>query len=245
MGPGHSTTGRTRLDDQHPDVFPSSPTALVAVFVAALQARFYDRLGDPPLPWFWTADATPTDDSGGGLQDEPPEDREAPRRIYIEKEVLDHPVGRDLRPALLVSRGTIQYTTIGVGRSAVVDYPRMGRLMLCHGHTSVGVSCVSREVGESETLADIVASFLYASAAELREEFGIHHIGDPVVAPPAPYARAQGAVPAWDTQVQVPVEIYYRWFKWPLAPVIREFRLRLEAQGDARDLREVLQHRTP
>lgn len=245
MGPGHSTTGTTRLDDQHQDVFPSSPNALVAVFVAVLQARFFEQGGDPPLPWFWDPAPTPTTDDGGGLPEDPSGDSPPGRRIYIEQGPLDFPQARDLRPALIVTRGPLQYTTLGVGRSPHIEYPTMGRLLLCHGLTSVSIACVSRESGESGTLADVVASYLYASASELRAEFGIHHIGDPVISPPAPYARAQGAIPAWSTEVAAPVEVIYKWYKWPLAPIIREFRMRLVADGEATDLREVLQRRAP
>ena len=245
MTPGHSTSGATRLDDHHPDVFPSSPTALVSVFAAALQARFYEQGGDPPLPWFWDGAPTPTDDDAGGLPGDTPEEARPGRRIYIESGPLDQPLARNVRPALIVMRGPIQYVTLGVGRGPVINYPTMGRLLYCHGRTSIAVSCVSRESGESGTLADVVASYLYASAAELRAEFGIHDIGDPVVLPPETYARAEGAVPAWNTEVRIPVEVIYRWYKWPLAPMIREFRMRLESNGQATDMREVLQRRTP
>lgn len=243
MNPGHSTVGQTRVDDQHPDIWPSSPNALVAVFSAILQARFFEQGGEHPLPWFWSADPTPTDDAGGDLDTDTAET--AGRRIYIESGPLDQPLARNVRPALIVTRGAIQYKTLGVGRSAVIDYPRMGRLLYCHGASSISIQCISREAGESQTLADVVASFFYASAAEIRAEFGIHDIGDPVIAPPTPYARASGEIPAWSTEVGVPVEIIYRWYKWPLAPILRRFRIHMELNGEPAELRDLIQHRDP
>jgi hypothetical protein len=40
----------TRVSDQHPDVFPSSPNALLAVFTSVLQARFFEP-NEGGLPW--------------------------------------------------------------------------------------------------------------------------------------------------------------------------------------------------
>lgn len=233
----------TRVEDQHPDIFPSSPNGLLGVFTAVLQARFYDP-NTEGLPWVWDPDPTPDGDDAGPLPGSPGDATE-PRRIYIEPASIEYPKARNVRPALLVGRGTVQYVKLGAGNRVAHDYPRGGEALMCHATVPVTVACLSRDQGESATLADVVASFLIGSAADIRPMFGIHSIEMPTIAETSIYKRVSADVEFWNTQVIIGVEIQYKWWRWPLAPVIRQIAARLVTQGEVTDLREVLQRRTP
>lgn len=238
--PGQPFLGLTRVDDQHPDIFPSSPNGLLGVFTAVLQARFYAP-NDDGLPWVWDPDPTPDRDDGGPLPGE--ENGPEPRRIYIEPAWVEYPSGRNVRPALLVGRGTIQYIKIGAGNKAAHDYPRGGEVLMCHATVPVTVACLSRDQGESATLADVVASFIIASAQDIRPMFGIHSIEMPSIAETSVYKRTGADVEFWNTQVTFGVELKYKWWRWPVAPVLREIVAKLVTNGEVTDLREVLQRR--
>lgn len=251
MDPGTSTTGLTRLDDQHPDVFPSSPNALLAVFTSVLQSRFYAQPGsldphsgeDLALPWVWVPDSTPREDGAGPSADENPGEEQAQRRIYIEAGPLENPPARNLRPALIVDRGPIQLTSLGTGNRVHVEYPLRAEMLLCHGQVGIEVGCVARDSGESAALADIVASYVAGSTPDIRAIFGIHEIGLPQIGVTAPYTRVAGELTSWRTAVSFPVTIIYKWLRWPLAPILREFAGKLRTNGEAVDLREVLPRR--
>jgi hypothetical protein len=234
----------TRVSDQHPDVFPSSPNALLAVFTSVLQARFFEP-NEGGLPWVWTADPTPEDDDAGALPGDDEEEAPAPRRIYIELASTQYPTARNVRPALLVGRGTIQFLKLGTGNRVAHDYPRGGEALLCHAVVPITVSCLSRDSGESQTLADVVASFFVGSAPDIRAAFGVHSIEMPTIAETVIYKRAGGETEFWNTAVTLGTEIQFKWWRWPLAPVLRELALRLDTNGQITDLREVLQRRTP
>lgn len=235
MRPAGPDGGFLRAEGQHPDVFPGSPDAILGVFLAVLQARFYDTYD--PLPWMWSPDPTPdTDDNGSP---------DTPRRIYIEREGASYPDARNVRPALLVGRGVIQYSRIGAGHRAVHDYPRGGEMLVCHANTVVRVACLSREDGESAVLADTVASFFLASAPEIRAAFQIIGIEPPQIGETSLRRFGQNDIEFHETQVGIPIEFNHKWYRWPLAPVLREARLHLDTNGVITSLRDVLQIRTP
>lgn len=240
MTPGESFHGLPRLADQHPDVFPGSPTALIAVFCAIVQARFYRQGGAPPLPWFWSMDGTPREDDSGGLPGDTPEDAREGRRIEIAPATQEHPDQRNNYPALLVSRSPLVYRSLGTRRTVHEEHPFRAQMLMCHATTNITIQCLSRNDGESANLADLVASYLYGSTQELTEEFNIYNIGDPIIGVTDIYKRLGNEVHAWRTDVQVEVTIAYKWYKYPLAPILREFRARLSARDETRDLRAVL-----
>lgn len=240
MTPGASFNGLPRLADQHPDVFPGSPTALLAVFCAIIQARFYRQGGVPELPWFWSADGTPRTDDSGGLPSDPPGESPDGRRIEIAPATQEHPDQRGNYPALLIGRGPLAYQTIGVRRTVHEEHPFRAQMLMCHASTAITIQCLSRNDGESANLADVVASYLYGSTQEIRAEFGIYNIGDPVIGTTDIYRRLDNEVHAWRTDVRVDVTIAYKWYKHPLAPLLREFRSKMFANGEVRDLRAVL-----
>lgn len=240
MTPGDAHFNLTRVADQHPDIFPGSPAALIAVFCAIVQARFFRQGGAPPLPWFWSIDPTPSGDDGGGLPSDPPGVYPDGRRIEIAPATQEHPDARSNYPALLVARGPIQYESLNVGRTVHEEHPLKAQMLYCHANTSITVQCLSRDDGESSNLADLVASYFYASTNEIAGEFGLHHIGDPVIDVTSIYKRLGNEVHAWQTDVKVPVTMRYKWYKYPLAPILREFRMHLTANGEVRDLRDVL-----
>jgi hypothetical protein len=86
----------------------------------------------------------------------------------------------------------------------------------------------------------VVASFFVGSAPDIRAAFGVPTIAETVI-----YKRAGGETEFWNTAVTLGTEIQFKWWRWPLAPVLRELALRLDTNGQITDLREVLQRRTP
>lgn len=238
MPPGKSDHGLTRVEGDHPDVFPSGPNALVGVFVAIVQACFYAPSRPANIPWFWDTQPTPESDDSGDPEES------GGRRLYVSEESLEYPDSRNVRPAVLVGRSDIQYVSLGASNIAEVDYPRMGQVLYCHSMLSIELACLAREQGESATLADVMASFLVGSGQEIREHFGLHSLGMPSISKTSPTRRFAGTTEFWETVVRVPVEAKYKWVKWPLAPVISEIFAHLKVNGEVRDLREVLQRPT-
>jgi len=134
----------------------------------------------------------------------------------------------------------LAYQTIGVRRTVHEEHPFRAQMLMCHASTAITIQCLSRNDGESANLADVVASYLYGSTQEIRAEFGIYNIGDPVIGTTDIYRRLDNEVHAWRTDVRVDVTIAYKWYKHPLAPLLREFRSKMFANGEVRDLRAVL-----
>lgn len=242
MLPGSADHELARVEGQHPDVFPSSPNALLGVFVAVMQSCFYAPHRPPNIPWFWDPGPTPTTDDSGDPDDE---DNEVHgRRLYVSVESLEYPDARNVRPAILVGRSEVTFISLGASNAVELDFPRMGQVLYCHANVPVTLACLSRDSGESATIADVVASFLIGSCQELRQAFGLHAIGMPVISTTT-NRRFGAEAEFWETQVRVLVELKFKWIKWPLAPVISEIVARLTANGEVRDLREVLQTTTP
>lgn len=238
--------GFTRAEGQHPDVFPSSPSGVKGVFIAALQSRFYPPHNpEQSMPWVWNPDPTPDEDGGGPLPFGAEGEAEPARRIYIGGGGRQYNTARNVLPALLVSRGRVEHISIGVGNIAAHDYPRNGEVIVHHAKLPILVDCLSREEEESETIADVVASFIVANDKALRSAFGLHGIGMPGVDPASIFKLTGGNEEAWSTRVTFEVEVQYKFWRWPLAPVFREVRAHLETNGEIRDLTELLQRQDP
>ena len=238
--------GFTRAPGQHPDIFPSSASGVKGAFISALQSRFYRaHTPDESMPWVWDVDPTPTNDDAGPSEGDDPDAPLPPRRIYIGEGGRQYNSARNVVPALLVSRGRIQYVSIGVANVAAHDYPRGGEAVVCHVKLPVIVDCLSNEETESETIADVVASFLLVSDKQIRTAFGLHGIGVPSIEPTAAYKQSGGNVEAWSTQVVVEVEAQCKFWRWPLAPVFNDVRAHIETNGEIRGLEELLQRPEP
>ena len=220
-----------RAPGQHPDVYPGSPSGLIGVFVALLRTRFTSEFSQGPLalPWYWSPDATPTNDDGGPLPCDPPGTSPPGRRIAIEKQSQEYPDAKDTRPGLFVGRSVMNYTSQGVTNKIEQTYPTMADVMSAIVGFPLSVNCCSREEGENDTLADTVASFLFASQDEICELFHLTHAQPPQIGEPEIVRRAPGNVEFHRTTVSMYFETKITWRRWPIAPRLNDIRLRITA----------------
>lgn len=210
--------GTPRVEDQHGDVFPGSPMAVVAVFVNCLQARFSGDNAEG-LPYVWTPDAQP-EESGGAV------------KLYIESQYTEEPDARNRAPSLLVEKGATQLNKIVVGHRADVHTPMMLESFVAWAYVPVSILCVANSRGTSATLADIVFGFLAGSTNHIREAFGIHEISAPTISETAPYRQSSDNLEVWNTTVSVITMIKYTWTTKPIAPVLREIAAKMRV-GDS------------
>ena len=210
--------GTPRLEGQHPDVFPGSPLALIAIFVETVRLRFSQDNGRK-LPYYWDEDPTPR----------PGEENtdEAPRKILIESQYLQHPDARDYRPAIFVERGDMPFSKIAVGNRAEYDAPSDMNVYVMHATTPISLLCVAKDRGESMSVGEIVAFYLAAILPELREAFGFQDASLPVLASTQVYRRSSNDIEEWVTPVTLQVTCKHIWREAVIAPRLREIRLNL------------------
>jgi hypothetical protein len=212
--------GTPRIDGQHPDIFPGSPLALIAVFVETIRLRF-SQDNAYGIPYYWTQDPTP----------ESWEDNEigAPRKIMIESQYLQHPDARDFRPAIFVERGDMPFSKIAVGNRAEYQETDDSNLYIIHATTPINILCVSKDRGESMSLGEIVAFYLASLLPELRAAFGFQDATLPILAATQVFRRSANDIEEWVTSVNLQVTCKHLWRETPIAPKLREIRMRLSA----------------
>lgn len=211
--------GSTRLEGQHPDVFPGSPLALIAILVEVLRERFR---GDNArgLPFYWEDDPTQR------LDEEHTDD--SPRKISIESQYLQHPDGRDFRPALLVERGETVFQQLVMGNRAEHDIPTSADLYVTRGITPMSVQCVSTTRGESANLGDIVGFYLLATQRPIIDAFGLVDLSSPVISATQVWQHSPSDTPEWSTTVTLQVTAKYIWRTIEIAPKLREISATLK-----------------
>lgn len=209
----------TRVADAHPDIFPGSPGAVIGVFTKSLQARFS---GDNAyeLPYVWSADPVQKEDADNT--------EFAPRKLYIQSQYENEPLGRDRRPSLLVEKGETRYDKIAVGNRAEIDLPTMEEIFVTHASIPIGVLCTSDTRGESANLADVVAMFFLGSKDHLRIAFDLHDLTPPTVSLTTPEQATSDAPEAWVTTVSFVTTIKVVWRTRPILPVLREIRATMD-----------------
>ena len=212
-----------RLDGQHPDVFPGSPMALIAIFVETIRLRF-SQDNSVKLPYYWESDPTPapeeehTDDS--------------PRKIQIESQYVQHPDARDFRTAIFVERGDMPFSKIVVGNRAEYDRPTGTNLYILHATTPISALCVSKDRGESSSIGEIVAFYLATIMPELRETFGFQDTSLPLLATTQVYRRSSQDIEEWVTPVTFQVTCKHLWREQIIAPQLRSIKMALGLVGE-------------
>ena len=218
--------GTPRIDGQHPDVFPGSPLAIIAIFVETIRLRFSQDNGYR-LPYYWTLDPAP----------EAGEDNSetAPRKIQIESQYLQHPDARDFRPAIFVERGDMSFSKIVVGNRAEYDEKTDSNLYVMQATTPISILCVAKDRGESMSIGEIVAFFLASLLPELREAFGFQDATLPMLASTQVYRRSANDIEEWVTPVNLQITCKHLWRERVIAPKLREiqFNLGLTPDGDS------------
>lgn len=222
--------GTPRVEDQHEDVFPGSPMAVVAVFTNCLQARF-SGTNAHNLPYRWSEDPQPEED-GGAV------------KLYIESQYTQEPDARNRTPALLVERGATQLQKISLGHRGFIDTPTMTELFVAWAYVPISVLCLANNRGVSATLADTVFAFLAGSTNHIREAFSIHEISPPTISETQPYRASSDNLDVWTTTVSVTTMIKYMWQTRPIAPVLREIAAKMNFGETSYDLKAIdLRHR--
>ncbi len=211
--------GTSRINAAHPDIFPGSTQAVLGLFIQSLRIRF-TPIGPDPLPWVWKDDPTPEASETG--------DVDAPRRLYIGEAWDPFPQGRDVLPALLVGRNTVQYQKLWLGHRVDALMPTREETFVAHASMPVYVLCESSTPGESAQLADQVAFFLLASAPLLRAKFAIQDISTPVVTETASARRGPNDIQRWSTQVMVNVDVKVIWKTRAMAALLQELAVTAE-----------------
>lgn len=219
--------GTPRIDGQHPDIFPGSPLALIAVFVETIRLRF-SQDNAYKLPYYWEQDPTP--------RPEEENTDDAPRKLLIESQYLQHPDARDFRPAIFVERGDTPFSKIVVGNRAEYDQATDSNLYVMHATTPISVQCVAKDRGESMSIGEIVAFYLAAILPEMRETFGFQDASLPVLASTQVYRRSSNDIEEWVTPVNLQVTCKHIWRETPMAPKLREIRLRLGVSPTLQEL---------
>lgn len=219
--------GTPRIDGQHPDIFPGSPLALIAVFVETIRLRF-SQDNAYKLPYYWEQDPTP--------RPEEENTDDAPRKLLIESQYLQHPDARDFRPAIFVERGDTPFSKIVVGNRAEYDQATDSNLYVMHATTPISVQCVAKDRGESMSIGEIVAFYLAAILPEMRETFGFQDASLPILASTQVYRRSSNDIEEWVTPVNLQVTCKHIWRETPMAPKLREIRLRLGVSPTLQEL---------
>jgi hypothetical protein len=214
--------GTPRLEGQHPDVFPGSPLALIAIYVEAIRLRF-SQDNKYKLPYYWEQDPTPTSD------EEHTDD--APRKILIESQYAQHPDARDYRPAIFVDRGDMAFSKIVVGNRAAHDIPTQEDLYLIHVTTPLSVLCISKDRGESMSIGEIVAFYLTTLMTQMREAFGLQDVTPPVLGTTQVYRRNSNEIEEWITPITFQITCKHLWTEIPIAPKLREIALSLSTNA--------------
>ena len=212
--------GTPRLEGQHPDVFPGSPLALIAVFVETIRLRF-SQDNAYKLPYYWTQDPTPDGD------EENTDD--SPRKILIESQYLQNPDARDMRPAIYVERGDTPFTKIAIGNRAEYDQRLDANLYVIQTTTPIGILCVTKTRGESMSIGEMVAFYLVSILPEMRETFGFKDISPPTLGTTQVYRRSSQDIEEWVTPVNLQVTCKHLWIEQVIAPKLREIRLTVAA----------------
>lgn len=216
---------QVRLPNQQADIAPNSPIAVVALFTEVVRERF--RPGND-LSWEWAPNSTPLATETG--------DTDAPRKILIAPSFGVHGEARNVRPAILVTKGPTapQKTVINNQYGQQINTGKKGFWL--PANIPLHFDVVSDQEGESAVIADIVWYYLLAAREPVRAEFGIHDYSDPVLGETRPYPEAKDH---FLTRISMDVSIEFKWLTTPLSPKIREIAVRLKANHEG-DLDQLL-----
>jgi hypothetical protein len=205
---------QVRLPDQQQDVAPNSPIAVVALFTEIVRERF--RPGND-LSWVWSPNPTPIETESNEPGD--------PRKILIAPSFAVHGEARNVRPAIIVSKGATvsQKTVLNNQYGQQINTGKKGFWL--PATIPLTFEVLSDQEGESAVIADLVWYYLLAAREPVRAEFGIHNYSDPVLGATRPYTEAKDH---FSTQVTMDVTLEFKWLTEPATKPIKEVRLQLK-----------------
>lgn len=208
------------LKEHHPDVFSYSELAIQGIFVEVIRERFRGvNLRDNS--WYWEDDVTPRAD-----EENTPN---APRKLYIESQYLEFPDARNYRPAVLVDTngqsGEKQVVNNFAGRRA----QDQKEAFWLPTSTPVEILVVDDKRGSCSLLADTIWMHLLACRNHIRAEFGFQDMTEPQKSKVQPFRRDKDL---WEVLITFNTKAPVRWVSTPIAPMLKQIRLRLATIGD-------------
>ena len=201
--------------EQNLRVRPSSPLAVVGLFVEVIRSRFQPSVVGTNLPWTWDADVKKT-------------------KIAIESAYVEDQDHRNFKPAVFVDIDSATYgRTVTGDRAGQILNTSQEAFFALDSHTML-IECIAAKRGESYVIGDVVRTFLHASSDLIQAKFGLHEMTPVVLGRPQPSPRDKEVFIAPITfTVQIPV----RWTSRPTVPLLQEIILKI-ARSSAPDATE-------
>lgn len=201
----------TPKEAQNPRIRPSSPLAVIGLFVEVIRARFQASVVGTSLPWVW--------------------DKEIKNStIAIESAYNEDQAHKNKRPAVFIDvDGAV------LGRTVVGD--RVGQVNSTsqEGFWSLDtqpvlIECVAAKKSESYLLGDLIRIYLHASSDLIQATFGLHEMTPVTLNRTQPVQKDKDE---WITPITFSVQVNVRWTTKPTRPLLQELVLKLEQSGDA------------
>lgn len=217
--------GITRLANEHQDVAPATPIAIVGLWLRALQLRFNANEREP-LPWVWDASLKPS-----SAEDEEPLPDGEPRKLMIEAALNVEKSIRNYRPAIYVGHGEVTPAKISVDNFVGTHLPSALKAYHTLATMPMFFECESENWGESELIADTAWMFVLATRDIFRKDFALHEITNPVLGRTQPDQHADKEI--WRTTVSFTIQFDLRWYTRPIAPLLRDMYAEIQDETDA------------
>jgi len=201
----------TPKETQNPRIRPSSPLAVIGLFVEVIRARFQESVVGTSLPWIWDRDIKKS-------------------TIAIESAYNEDQEHKNKRPAVFVDiDGAV------LGRTVVGD--RVGQVNSTsqEGFWSLDtqpilIECIAAKKGESYLLGDLIRMYLHASSDLIQATFGLHEMMPITLNRTQPVQKDKDG---WITPLTFSIQVNVRWTTKPTRPLLQELALKLEQSGDA------------
>ena len=206
----------TRMPNQHPDIMPGSPSALLAVFTEIIRERF--RVGNN-LPWLWDGAAVSKPDAKNLPG--------SPRKVLIEPAFSETSEARNVRPAIYIDRGPILPNKVAIADSAGQQLTTGMRAFYSVAQVPISVQVEASRKGESSVLADTVWFYLLAGIPDIRKAFDFQDISLPQLGQTTAVDRDKTA---WVTPISFTVTTNLRWTTLPDGSLLTVASVQANAQ---------------
>lgn len=214
-----------RLEGENEDIMPGSPLAVIGLWIFALRNRFSYSINEP-LPWVWRSELKPENDQDGN-----PLPDGSPRKLLIESAYNVEKAVRNYRPAIYVGRsgGPVIIQKNSVNNLVGTVFPTGLKAYHCMATMPMIFECEAEAAGESSALAESAWAFVLTTREIFRKDFGLHEITEPVLGDTTPTKTDKEI---WATNVQFHVTYDMRWSTRPIAPILKDLSVTLQAQED-------------
>jgi hypothetical protein len=114
-----------------------------------------------------------------------------------------------------------------VGNRGAYSEALDANVYVMHATTPISVLCVTKDRGESMSIAEMVTFYLASLLPELRETFGFQDASLPVLAGTQVYRRSSNDIEEWVTPVNLQITCKHVWREAVIAPKLQEIRMQL------------------